>query len=96
MILAGDVGGTKTLLGLFDPTPFRPRPIAIRSFPTLEFDGLATMIATFVKQEGIARSTIESGCFGAAGPVVGDTVKLTNVPWQVDARRSRAPSTCGG
>jgi glucokinase len=87
MILAGDIGGTKTLLGLFDPTTIRPRHIAIRSFPTLEFDGLSTMIATFIEQEGIARSTIESGCFGAAGPVVGDTVKLTNVPWQVDARQ---------
>jgi glucokinase len=87
MILAGDIGGTKTLLGLFDPTPTRPRPIAIRSFPTLDFDGLTSMIAAFVEKEAITRSTIQSGCFGAAGPVVGDTVKLTNVPWEVDARQ---------
>jgi glucokinase len=87
MILAGDIGGTKTLLGVFDPTPTRPHPVVIRSFPTLGFDGLTAMIATFVEQEAIARSTIQSGCFGAAGPVVGDTVKLTNVPWQVDARQ---------
>jgi glucokinase len=86
MILAGDIGGTKTLLGLFDPTPTRPRPIVIRSFPTLDFDGLTAMIASFVEKEAITRSTIHSGCFGAAGPVVGDAVKLTNVPWQVDAR----------
>jgi glucokinase len=87
MILAGDIGGTKTLLGLFDPTPTRPRPIVIRSFPTLDFVGLTAMIATFVEKEGIARSSIQSGCFGAAGPVVGHTVKLTNVPWEVDARQ---------
>jgi glucokinase len=87
MILAGDIGGTKTLLGLFDPAPGRPRPIVIRSFPTLDFDGLPAMIAAFVEKEAIARSAITAGCFGAAGPVVGDAVSLTNVPWQVNARQ---------
>jgi glucokinase len=87
MILAGDIGGTKTLLGLFDPAPGRPRPVATRSFPTLDFDGLPSMIAAFVEKEAIAHSAIAAGCFGAAGPVVDDAVRLTNVPWHVDARQ---------
>ena len=91
MILAGDIGGTKTLLGLFDAIPARPRPVLVRSFGTLDHPDLPTMIAEFMKlKEGVeARRThgaIESACFGVAGPVVDDTVKVTNVPWFVDAR----------
>ena len=92
MILAGDIGGTKTLLGLFDAVPARPRPVAVRAFGTLDHPDLQTLIAEFLKSPdaGAARSAhgaIETACFGVAGPVVDETVKVTNVPWFVDARR---------
>ena len=92
MILAGDIGGTKTLLGLFDAVPARPRPVVVRTFGTLDHPDLQTMIGKFLKagDAGGARATqgaIEDACFGVAGPVVDDTVKVTNVPWFVDARR---------
>jgi glucokinase len=95
MILAGDIGGTKTLLGLFDAAPARPRPIVVRSFGTLDYPDLQTMIAEFLKQpdaseQEVAHGGIESACFGVAGPVVDETVKVTNVPWFVDARRVAA------
>ena len=93
MILAGDIGGTKTLLGLFDALPARPRPVLVRSFGTLDHPDLQTMIAEFMKEGGEARAdhgAIESACFGVAGPVVDETVKVTNVPWFVDARRVAA------
>jgi glucokinase len=95
MILAGDIGGTKTLLGLFDAAPARPRPIVVRSFGTLDHVDLPTMIATFLKDDeaagvAAAHGAIETACFGVAGPVVDDTVKVTNVPWFVDARRVAA------
>jgi glucokinase len=92
MILAGDIGGTKTLLGLFDAVPARPRPVVVRSFGTLDFPDLPTMIAEFLTHGDAAgarasHGAIESACFGVAGPVVDETVKVTNVPWFVDARR---------
>ena len=91
MILAGDIGGTKTLLGLFDAGPARPRPIVIRSFGTLDHPDLPAMIAEFLKDDeasGVwAPGAIETACFGVAGPVIDDTVKVTNVPWFVDGRR---------
>ena len=87
MLLAGDIGGTKTLLGLFDPASVRPRPVVVRSFPTLEFDDLTSMIAAFVKEDEVRHASIEAACFGVAGPVIGDAAELTNVPWRVDARR---------
>ena len=47
MLLAGDIGGTKTLLGLFDALPVRPRSLAVQSFPTLDYDDLGAMLQEF-------------------------------------------------
>jgi glucokinase len=85
MLLAGDIGGTKTLLGLFDPRPARPAPILVRSFVTLDYPDLIAMIAAFAQEEGVRGVAVETASFGVAGPVVGDTADLTNVPWTVDA-----------
>jgi len=86
MILAGDIGGTKTLLGLFDSVPARPKPIAVRAFGTLDFPDLPSMIARFMESEGTRSASIANACFGVAGPVIGESAELTNVPWRVDAR----------
>src|SRR5258707_15159479 len=74
MILAGDIGGTKTLLGLFDAVPARPRPLIVQSFGTLDHPDLPTMIAAFLQQGEAAEARtahggIESACFGVARPV---------------------------
>jgi glucokinase len=90
MLLAGDIGGTKTLLGLYDPSSVRPRAVSIRSFPTLEFDDLTTMIAAFIRTDEVRHAPIDAACFGVAGPVIADAATLTNVPWRVDARRVAA------
>ena len=90
MLLAGDIGGTKTLLGVFDPAHARPRPIAVRSFATLDYDDLTTMIAAFLKDDAVAGSSIDASCFGVAGPVIGESATMTNIPWRIDARRVRS------
>src|SRR6266851_908055 len=90
MLLAGDIGGTKTLLGLFDAVPERPRPVLVRSFRTLEHADLQTMIAAFLRDGDTAPAAIEDACFGVAGPVMDEAATLTNVPWRVDARRVAA------
>ena len=86
MLLAGDVGGTKTLLGLFTRAPHRPAPVAVQSFPTLEYDGLVTMIRAFLRAQPSGEPPIEAACFGVAGPVLRDRAWMTNVPWKVDGR----------
>lgn len=86
MLLAGDVGGTKTLLGLFNRAPRRPVPAAVHSFPTLEYDGLVPMIREFLKGQPGGAPQIDGACFGVAGPVMDDTAWMTNVPWEVDGR----------
>jgi glucokinase len=85
-ILAGDVGGTKTLLGLFTPDRGRPRPIEVREFSTLEYPDLATLAADFAREGAMRDAGVGLACFGVAGPVLGETAELTNVPWHVDAR----------
>jgi glucokinase len=84
MILAGDVGATKTLIGVFNLAPRRPVAIDVRSFTTAEFDGLPAIInAFYVHRRTMPR--IEAACFGVAGPVIEQTARMTNVPWEVSA-----------
>lgn len=85
MILAGDVGGTKTLLGLFDAQTVRPEPRAVQSFVTTDFASLTDMIAVFAAMDTVRGVRIGAACFGVAGPVLGDTAELTNVPFVIDA-----------
>ncbi len=86
MLLAGDVGGTKTLLGLYAGGLPAPRPQAVQRFATLEFGGLAELVTAFLGSVGW-NGSLEAACFGVAGPVRGQVCQLTNVPWRVDAGR---------
>jgi glucokinase len=86
MILAGDIGGTSTRLGLFDSARPRPRRLAIQLFTTLDFPDLPSMIAAFLRARSIDSATIDRACFGVAGPVVDNAATLTNVPWRIDGR----------
>ena len=84
MLLAGDIGGTKTLLGLFEPASAgRPRKVVSQEFATLAFSDLPSLIRAFLKERHDA--PIQAAAFGVAGPVIGRAAQLTNVPWHVDA-----------
>lgn len=62
LVLAGDVGGTKTWLGLFTCDAPRPVAVATQRFRTLEHDGIAAIIARFLEQAGTP--PIVSACLG--------------------------------
>jgi glucokinase len=84
MILAGDIGGTKTLIGLFEPRAGRPVPNHVESFPTTDYAGLGDIIDAFYatcKQ----RPHVTAAAFGVAGPVIDQTAQMTNVEWRVEA-----------
>lgn len=84
MILAGDVGGTKTLLGLFSEAPDRPAPIEVGEFATLEHDGLEPMILEFLSAWNVEARHVQFTSIGVAGAVVSQVARMTNVPWVVD------------
>jgi glucokinase len=84
MLLAGDVGGTKTLLGLFERQHPRPVPLAVHSYATASYSRFADILDAFasdLKQ----RVTVEAVAMGVAGPVVDDRATLTNVGQQIAA-----------
>jgi glucokinase len=85
MLLAGDVGGTKTLLGLFEPAPRRPRPIAVDEFVTLDHDGLEAIVEKFLEARRVSPRQLRAASLGIAGAITDQVARLTNVPWEVRA-----------
>jgi glucokinase len=79
MLLAADIGGTTSRLGLFDRAAARPRPIVVRSFPTRDHRSLAALLSAFAADVSLVGQSIESACFGVAGPVAEGRAELTNV-----------------
>ena len=88
MLLAGDVGGTKTLLGLFERAPRRPVPLDLRAYPTNEFSSFTEILQTFTRDA--KPSTIEAVAVGVAGPVVNQRANLTNVGFDISAQEITA------
>jgi glucokinase len=85
MILGGDVGGTKTLLGLFTEAPVRPVLVERFSASTLDFATLEDMVDVFLTERNVPPGQIRAASFGVAGPIFDQVAELTNVPWNVDA-----------
>ena len=84
MILAGDVGGTKVHLALYNFVGGRLSPVRDHKFPAHEFDSLDAVVKTFQAQGD--SNQIAAACFGCPGPVRDGRLKLTNLPWTLDAR----------
>jgi glucokinase len=82
MILAGDIGGTKTNVALFEQDELGT-PLAQRSFPSGKYDSLETIISEFVAEH---RPQLTHACFGIAGPVKDGQVKTPNLKWIVDGQ----------
>lgn len=84
LLLAGDVGGTKTRLGLFECATQRPRQLAARTYSTRHFERFEQILDRF--QQDIGRSgPVQAAAIGVAGPVTGDTARLTNVDLTIAA-----------
>ena len=81
MILAGDVGGTKSNLGLFDLRHGKLVRVAYKRYTSHEYAGLHEVAQDFLKEHGVK---VSAASFGIAGPVVNNTVRATNLPWVVD------------
>ena len=87
MILAGDIGGTKSNLGLFDIHQGKLVRIAHQRYSSHEHSGLQEITQDFLNQN---QASITAASFGVAGPVVDNRVHGTNMPWVVDGREAAA------
>ena len=83
-LLAADVGGTKTVCGLYAAGRQRPRPLAVERFTTLDHDSLESLLAVFLDRRA-AGAAVDAAALGVAGPVRDGASDLTNVPWRVEA-----------
>lgn len=85
-VLAGDVGGTKTLLMIAQVEGITCQPLYERSFPSAAYDDFELMLAEFVDELREELWPVSGACLGVAGPVSGGHAMITNLPWDIDAR----------
>ena len=88
MILAGDVGGTKTALALFDDERGAFQLAREDVLPSREFPSLEAAVRRFLGESFVG--PIRAACFGVAGPVVDGRVTTTNLPWHLEDRALEA------
>jgi len=81
MILAGDVGGTKVHLALYDFTNGSLEHTRDERFPAKDYNGLEEIVREFLGSDQVS-----SACFGVPGPVRDGRLRLTNLPWTLDSR----------
>lgn len=81
MILAGDIGGTKTNIAVFSLDDGSLVQHAKKSYPSKKYPSLESVLEDFVATNP---APFSAACFGVAGPVVDDAVKTPNLPWFIE------------
>ncbi|HET9922155.1 MAG TPA: glucokinase [Ktedonobacteraceae bacterium] len=87
MLLAGDVGGTKTNLAIFSTEQGEGearKPVAQKVFPSGQYPSLEALVQEFLDSVHVS---IERASFGVAGPVVNRQATITNLPWMMDEQQ---------
>jgi glucokinase len=82
MLLAGDIGGTKTKLAIYSKERGPRKPLVEETFRSKDYDGLEAIAQEFLDHVDIE---VDRATFGVAGPVIENRVEVTNLPWIVDA-----------
>ena len=80
MILAGDVGGTKVHLALYDFINGKLEYSRDKQYPAKSYSGLEEIVKEFLGAEKVT-----AACFGVPGPVRNGRLRLTNLPWTLDS-----------
>lgn len=80
-LLAGDIGGTKTKLGVFTPAGGPRSPLAEATFASADYPTLESLLHEFLHHTGMS---VGRACFAVAGPVVGGRAAITNLPWTIE------------
>src|ERR1700739_2910324 len=81
MLIAGDIGGTKTDLAIYSIEAGPQAPLVQAQFHSADYLSLQVMVLQFLAQ---AKIPIEHASFDVAGPVIDGQVKTTNLPWVMD------------
>jgi glucokinase len=84
MLIAGDIGGTKTLLALYVPEAGSRKPVAQTEFHSANYSSLDDIVREFIAQ---TKRPVEAASFDVAGPVIDGRAHLTNLPWVLDEQK---------
>jgi glucokinase len=87
MLLAGDIGGTKTSLAIYSPEAGARAPLSEATFPSTQYPNLESLVREFLDQVDVP---VERATFGVAGPVVGGRATITNLSWVIDEAELRS------
>jgi glucokinase len=82
MLLAGDIGGTKTSLAIYSDQAGLRDPLAEATLPSANYPSLEALAQDFLKSRDLH---LDRASFGVAGPVVEGRAQITNLPWLIDA-----------
>ena len=82
--LAGDIGGTKTVLALFSTETGPFQALEREIFPSRDFESLKIIVKKYLSKKELR---LNGASFGVAGPVKEGRAEATNLPWTIDARR---------
>jgi glucokinase len=88
MLLAGDIGGTKTTLILFSTEGSGLKPVFRMRVGTQDFSSVVDLIQSVLQRardENIAIDDLKMASFACAGAVIDDRVVTNNLPWVIDA-----------
>src|SRR5262245_43373037 len=80
MLLAGDIGGTKTVLAVYSPEAGARAPLLEMTFPSGRYPSLAAVVREFMAKHSYS---VSHASFGVAGPVVAGRAEVTNLPWEM-------------
>ncbi|WP_296768879.1 glucokinase [Thiobacillus sp.] len=80
LVLAGDIGGTKSSLAFFRGSPNAPEAVTERVYRNHEFASLAEVVGRFHADTGLTAAT---ACFGVAGAVLAGASHLPNLDWEL-------------
>ncbi|MBD2103842.1 glucokinase [Leptolyngbya sp. FACHB-261] len=89
-LLAGDIGGTKTILRLLEIRKGERQTLLERRYTSADYPHLAPVVQAFLQESEAANQGDELpsyACFAIAGPVINDTSELTNLSWKLDGRQ---------
>jgi glucokinase len=83
MLLAGDIGGTKTILALYEEGSDATTPLCEETYPSGRYENLEAIVHEFLESRKGGPPQVRRAVFGAAGPVVSGRATLPNLPWAI-------------
>jgi glucokinase len=90
-ILAGDIGGTKTLMQIASLTNDEYEVICEKSYVSNDHEKFSDVVGLFLDEYPTNSNKIDAACFGVAGPVTSQrnnqTATVTNLPWKLDTEQ---------